>query len=238
MSVSKTLTFSAVQNGDLAVLDEDPTLENPAATYGVLDLNNGSTAVASGATFSTGGPQWTYGFSVADADADHILSYYVRCTLDGVVRYLPRTTAYVTGAMLAVGRYTTSQIIEQTFGVEAVHKWLAINEKDDPADYALRAYGFIADAEAEIDDILRGACDVPFDDSVPRLIQTIATNLAAVRFYESRGVVDMDQDAGQPQHRLQYQAKWVDRQIGRIKSGQIKFATETVTRHPGVVEDD
>lgn len=232
---AKTFSFCAVKDGALVDLSEVPTLENPAATFGAIDLATGEVVIDAGTEFVEGGSQWEYSLGRSVDDADHQYRYYVKAVLDGTVWYLPRTTEFVSSAMLAIGRYTDSHRIEQQFGVDDVHKWLGIDDKDDAVDYALRANQFIIDAEAELDDLLRGSCDVPFTTTIPPIITNIATALAGVRMYEARGVMDMNKDTGQVQHRLQFQSKWADKEIGRIKSGQMKLSTDTARRYPGVL---
>lgn len=233
----RRIEFVVCNLGELVEADELPMLSSPTGEYGLVRTDTGEIVVADGEEFALVG-DFLYRLIFAEPEAGLTYRYYVEALVDGVTYHLPRTTAYVSSAMLAIGRYTHSPAIEQAFGVDNVHKWLGVNESDAAADYALRCYRFIADAESEIDDLLRnGPCTVPFT-TVPEVIRQIATNLAAVRIYEARGVVDMDPADGTPQHRLHYQAKWVERQIARIKSGQLRLSVENVTRHPAVIEDD
>lgn len=230
----KVLNFVVMVEGEVIGLDTPPKLENPSASFGVTNIDTGDVLVDSATEFEAIGNAWTY--TVLGPIEDATYRYYVKVFYNSVLYYIPRTTAYVTSACLVLGRYTNSMEIEQQFGVDNVHKWLAIDDHDEAEDYASKLYRFIRDAEAEIDDLLRGGpCDVPFDDDVPAIIKNIATALAGVKTYESRGVVDMNPETGQVQHRLQVQSKWVEKQIGRIKSGQMRLTADNVTRYPTVL---
>lgn len=234
---TKTLEFALVAAGAVQQLAAPPKLSSPNASYGVNRMDTGAEVVADGTNFVHSG-SGKYAYSFTEPSEGLVYRYYVEAIYDGVTYWLPRTTAYVASAVLAIGRYTDSSLIEQKFGVDNVYKWLALDDGDEAVDFALRAYQFIANAEAEVDDLLRGGpCTVPFDDSVPSLISQVATALAANRMYEARGVVDMDPETGAVQHRLQHQMKWAEKQIARIKSGQLRLSVENITRHPMVLKD-
>lgn len=234
----KILRFVAVKDGAPVVLDDPPTLSSPSATFGVKRIDNGVSVVPDATAYThVGGGGYTYGFAEPGGDLDY--RYYVEAEVDGVTYRLPRTTHLIDSAALAIGRYTDSHRIEQQFGIDNVHKWVALDDYDEAADYALRLYQHIADAEAEIDDALRdSAVSVPIESDVPSLITQIATALAGVRFYEARGVVDFNTDTGLPQHRLQYQKREAWKRIALLKTGQLRLSGETVVRHPIVVDDE
>lgn len=234
---ARTLTFCVAQAGELLLLDNPPNLSAPTGAYGAIRMDTGATVVADTTPYDLIGDfLYQLTFSAPEVGLDY--RYYIEVVVDDVTYYLPRTTLQGLSAMLAVGRYTTSHQVENVFGVENHHKWLSLDGKDEAADYALRAYQFLDAAECEIDDYLRGGpCEVPFSATdTPKLIANIAASLAGVKTYESRGVVDMNEATGQVQHRLQYQRKWVEEQLGRIKSGQIRLEPENVTRYPVVLE--
>lgn len=232
-----TLSFVVVVEGEVYTPDPDPVLENPTETYGVIDIDSGEIIVAAGEAYTDAGTLWTYGIS-GEYDGV-VMRYYVKVIINDVTYYLPRTTAYVKSACLVVGRYTTSHQIEQQYGVENVHKWLAIDDRDEAVDYALRYYEFIRDAEDEIDDALRdGGADIPYASTdIPSLIKRLAACLAGVRAYEARGVTDMTQD-GQPTHRLMYQARWAYEQLRRIRGGFLRLSPDDAIRYPEVVIED
>jgi len=232
----KVLKFVAIALGAAIVFDTAPQLSSPNADFGLKRLDTEAVVVSDGTSYThvSGGK---YAATFTEPADDLIYRYYVECEYGDITYYLPRTTNLIDSAYLAIGRYTDSYQIEQAFGIDNLHKWLAIDDHDEAVDYALRAYRFIADAEAEVDDLLRGGpCTVPFT-VVPSVISKIATNMAAVRMYEARGVVDTDDDTGAVRHRLGFAAKWADKEIGRIKSGQLRLAVENVRRYPTIVKD-
>lgn len=234
---AKVLRFVAVKDGAPVTLDSPPALSNPSGTFGVTRLDTGEQIVSDGTQYThVGGGYYTYGFA---SEEDAAYRYYVEAEIDEVTYYLPRTTQLISSAALAIGRYTDSRRIEEQFGIDNVHKWVALDDHDEAVDYAQRLYQQIADAEAEIDDALRdSAVPVPFTEDVPSLIVQIATQLAGVRLYESRGVIDWNPDTGQPSHRLQWHKKEAWQRLARLKAGQLRLSGETVVRHPSVVCDD
>lgn len=233
-AATQHLRFVIVKEGALIAADEAPKLASPSGVYGIVRTDTGETVVPSGEEFDdTGG--FVYGYDFDGPAPNLAYRYYVAATVGGVLYSLPRNTGYVKSVALVFGRYCHSQMIELQYGVDNVQKWLGIDDTDEAVDYAMRLYDFIAAVESEIDDTLRGGpVTVPMDAPVPSVVARIATALAGVRIYESRGVVDMDPETGRPQHRLQYQAKWVDQQLARIKAGQIRLATDDVQRFPAV----
>jgi len=235
--ITKVLQFVAVADGAPLVLSPAAKLSNPSGTFGVRRMDTDAQVVSDATAYThLGGGQYNYGF-LATEGVDY--RYYVEAVVGSVTYHLPRTTALISSAALAIGRYTDSHRIETTFGVDNVHKWCSIDDHDDAVDYALRMYQLIAAAEAEIDDVLRGsAVSVPLTTTIPSIVTEIATALAAVRMYEARGVVDFNTETGQPQHRLQYQKKEAWKRLAMLKAGQLRLDGETVQRHPEVVCDD
>lgn len=232
----KTLRFVLIDAGDVVTPDSVPSLSNPAGSYGIARVDTGEAVVADGTAMTANGTLFALTFNEPGEGLTY--RYYVEVIYDGVTYHLPRTTAYMASAALVIGRYTNSQMIEQQFGVENVHKWLGIDDTDEAVDWALRMYRFIELVESELDAMLRGGrYSVPFTAPVPGTIRGIATSLAAVRIYESRGVVDMNAETGAAQHRLHYQKKDAERKIAAIKLGQLRLDLESTTRVPVVVED-
>lgn len=233
----KTLRFVAVQAGAAIVLDAAPVLSSPTGSFGVVRIDTGVVVVADGEEFTASGSLYSVSFSEPAEDLTY--RYYVEAVVGDVTYHLPRTTAYMLSAALVLGRYTDSTKIEAQFGVENVHKWLGIDDGDDAVDFALRMYKFIASAEQTIDDGLRGGpVSTPLTAPIPEAIVDIATALAGVRMYESRGVVDMNPETGAPQHRLQYQKKQAMNDLARIRNGSLRLDVEDAVRYPQVVCED
>jgi hypothetical protein len=211
-------------------------MESPSEHYGVANLDTGAVITASGTVMVADGGGWKY--DIADSVDDQQYRYYIKAVVNSVNFYLPRTTQYITSACLVIGRYTNSHQIENQFGVENVHKWLAIDERDEAIDYAMRYAQFINDAEDEIDDILResGQESIPLGAEVPSLIKRVACALAGVRAYESRGIQDVDNDR-MPVNRVSFQQKWALKKLDEIRGGCLRLTTDEATRFPEVVTD-
>jgi hypothetical protein len=233
----KTLRFVVVTAGAAVVLEDAPVLSNPTGSFGAVRVDTGAIVASDGEEFAASGSLYSVSFTEPAEGLTY--RYYVEAVYGGTTYHLPRTTAYNNSAALVIGRYTDSTRIEAQFGVENVAKWLGIDDGDEPVDWALRMDRFIVAAEQQLDDLLRGGpCTVPFEEPAPEVIIDIATNLAAVRMYEARGVVDMHPETGQPQHRLQHQKKQAMYDLARIKAGQLRLTVDDATRFPAVVCDD
>jgi phage gp36-like protein len=221
-------------DADGVLINADGTVyfSNPAGSAGVVDTSDGATIAADASPLSSSGTLYTGSWATEEG---HVYRYYIEAEVDDVTYYLPRTTSYITSAALVFGRYTNSAKIEQRFGVENVHKWLGIDEGDQAVDYGLRFHSFIQAAEQEIDDYLRNTLSVPAS-TVPLALTDIASDLAAVRMYEARGVIDFNPESGQPQHRLHYQSKRAWDRLKMIKSGELRLATDEVIRYPRFTE--
>jgi hypothetical protein len=231
-----TLDFVIVTAAGVTEADEDPTLSNPHATYGVKRLDTNETVVAAAEAFDEDGGLYSVEFNEPVADLTY--RYYIKAIVDEVTYYLPRTTAMIRSAALAIGRYTNSHNVEQQYGIDNVHKWCAIDDTDEAVDYGRRMYAAIAAAESEMDDSLRSsAYTIPFTAPIPAVVTEIATALAGVRMYEARGVTDFDPESGQPQHRLHFQKKEAWKRLAMIKAGQLRLDADATVRYPEVAEN-
>lgn len=243
-SDSINLQLVVISGGVLTALNSTPSLKNPAGTYGVSRIDT-SEVVVPADTAMVVDMAGSYHYAFTPSEKGLKFSYYIYAVLAGKTYYLPRTTNYISSAAIVVGRYTDLYNIETQFGVDNVHKWLGINENDQAVDYAMRAYEFIKRVESEIDDNLRnGSSTVPFgqnSEAIPDFITQLATTLAAVRMYESRGVMDADPITGKPMHRLQFQANWVTQQLKRMRVDDVQLPTtdtDGITQYPVVMCDD
>lgn len=233
--LQKTLKFVVIAAGSAVELDDPPTLSNPTGSYGAVRLDTNAIVVDDGEEFDLVGSLYMVSFNEPAEDLTY--RYYVEAVYQEVTYHLARTTAYMQSAALVFGRYTNSHLIEQQYGVENVHKWLGIDDSDEAVDWALRMYGFIDRVESSIDDTLRGGpFTVPFTAPAPKTVVDIATLLAGVAMYESRGVVDMNAETGQPQHRLHYQKKQAEKDLAKIRAGQMRLDLDETIRHPVVAE--
>ena len=233
----KRLEFVVVKDGAPVTLAQVPKLSSPNGAYGVARQDTAEVIVADGTAMTlVGSTLYRYFFD----DPEHLVyRYYIEAVVDGVTYHLPRTTALVSSAALVFGRYTDSTKIEAQFGVENVHKWLGIDDTDEAVDYALRMYALIAAAESQIDDLLRrSTLTVPFTTTIPSVVSDVATALAGVRMYESRGVTDFNPETGVPQHRLHYQKKEAEKKLAIMCTGQLRVAGDEGVRYPAIVEDE
>ena len=232
----RRLEFVCVKDGSLLSLASAPRLSNPSASFGVMRLDTRATVVNDNTAMLGSAGDYYYEFSEPDLNLEY--RYYVEATHDAVTYYLPRTTDYLNSCALVIGRYCTSLLVETQYGIENVHKWLAIDERDEAVDYAMRFYNVIRDAEAQVDDFLRGGTySVPFDVA-PTQIASIAATLAGVKAYESRGVIDTDQESGRPLHRLQHKYKQALNQLASIRAGDVQLDVDRSISYPVVMEED
>ncbi len=220
-----TLRFALLDQGEFVNADEIPTLSNPSSTYGVIRMDTQEVMLADGSTFGvTGIGHYSRGF-IAPEDVTKY-QYYVEVLYNDTTYHLPRTTEYVKSAALVFGRYTNSEAIGRFYNMDNLHKWIAVSDKDEPVDYAVRLYEMIALAEQRVDEILENSpyVDLTLLTSVPKEIAFSAMLLSGVYAYESRGVVDFNPVDGTIQHRLHYQRTRAEDTLKKIARGRIKLA--------------
>lgn len=231
----RRLEFVCVKDGALLSLSSNPRLSNPSAAFGVMRLDTRATVVNDNTAMLGSGGDYYYEFGEPALNLEY--RYYIEASHEGVTYFLPRTTDYLNSCALVLGRYCTSLLVETQYGIENVHKWLAIDERDEAVDYAMRFYNVIQDAESLVDDFLRGGVyTVPFDVA-PTQIASIAATLAGVKAYESRGVIDTDQDSGRPLHRLQHKYKQAMNQLASIRAGDVQLDVDRAISYPVVGEE-
>lgn len=228
----KTIRFALVKLGVAVAADDGATLTSPSGQYGVKRLDDGETVVAAGSSMTAvAAGLYARSFAVED-ELPHRYRFYVAATVDGVDYRVPSvTTQTVFSACLAIGRYTDSYQVGQRFGHDNLHLWVGTpnyggEESDEPADYVLRAYDFIQQAEQLIDDLLlgpyvSGPFEVDEDNGVviPPLVARLARDLAGVLMYEARGVDDTDPDNPEASHRLSRVRKETLAMCRRIQMG-------------------
>ena len=219
---SKTLRFCVIKEGELVALEDYPRLSSPSGGYGVKNMAGGATVVEDGAAMGPEAGGTVFARTFSDDPEGSKYKFYVEVEVDDVVYFVPGTTKMVSSAMLAIGRYTDSTKIGQRFGEDNQHLWLsnAIDDGDEPVDYARRAYQFIVDAEAELDAMLLGVyVSGAFEETIPPTIVRLATDMAGVAMYEARGVDDINAETGEAFHRLRYTKKNCEATIRKIKLG-------------------
>lgn len=98
--------------------------------------------------------------------------------------------------------YCERSDIETIFGIAEVKTWADLDNNQVAADIANRITAAIAYAQNQIDDRLRGGPHtIPFTEPPPTTIIDVCAQLAGIRLYEARGVVDYNPDTGKPEHR-------------------------------------
>lgn len=127
--------------------------------------------------------------------------------------------------------YQTRADVEAVYGVDNVAKWADLNGNKVDSEITSRISSAIADADAMIDDKLRGGPykTLPFSP-VPLIIKRAAALLAGVILYESRGVTEFNVETNEPQHRLLWSVREVDRIIKGVRSGLIRLDDPTNER--------
>jgi hypothetical protein len=218
------LRFCVVKDGVIFEPETAPVLCSPSASYGVSQIG-GSVILAANTVFGNTNGLYAKAFNeVVDGSK---YRYYVKV----LGEYVASTTELVRSSMLAVGRYTNSWQVALMYGADNMHLWLSLpgGKTEEPVDYAMRAWQFVDEAEQQVDaglgrsyfdgDGLEG----DFADGVPRLIKTIATMLAGVLMYESRGVVDYDTQNNRVQHRLRWQREKVEKMLTQLRNGVVRI---------------
>lgn len=225
------LRFVVVKDGEYQVLAEAPKLSNPTGSFGIAEMGTNAVIVADGTAFTANGSMYATSFT---AEESIKYRYYVEAVVDSVTYFVGRTTQYTKSANLVIGRYTNSYKLEAKFGSDQIHKWLSLDDGDEPVDYAMREYDFIVQAEQELDDRLYGAfVESAYEDDIPRMIQDMATVLAGLKIYEAAGAVDAGAEGETPQQRYASMAKQLKRDLRAIKYGRIRLpGAGTPTEHP------
>ena len=87
--------------------------------------------------------------------------------------------------------YTTRAKLDAKFGSINIDSWADLNGNEDEDEIDAAVEQAIADAEGEVNLLLRGGIyAVPFTGTIPVAIQTAATILAAALLFTNRGVID------------------------------------------------
>lgn len=117
--------------------------------------------------------------------------------------------------------YATREELELLFGKSNVEKWADLENEEDAGHITTRIDRAIKHADNRVDSMLRRSrFRVPLSP-VPDVIVDIATRLAGVWLYESRGVQDWNEETGRPAHKLQWHKQEAERVLRAIQAGQI-----------------
>lgn len=227
----KLLSFIGVYQGAIIEFSGAPRLSSPAKTYGVKRLSDNAVVLTDNQVMTAvGDGVYQRGFAMDFGREHDDYKFYVECVVGDQAYFVPSTTAKVNSSMIAFGRYTNTTLIADRFGVDNMHLWLcaAGDDKEEPTDYAMRAYNLIAAAEAEIDRRVHGLfVNAPYEEPLPAVIVEVATILAGIKMYEWRGVDDVDPESGERFHRLRGEKRDVDKLLKRIAMGDITEARLT-----------
>jgi len=130
--------------------------------------------------------------------------------------------------------YATRSDIESRFGKSSVLKWASMEGTTSRADVVAAITTALADAETEVNDMLRGGpYAIPFA-SVPSRITKETARLAGVLLYEARGVEleDESDDA----ETIGNHRKHVMNTLRNIKHGNIQLDVSVAYEmHPQVI---
>jgi len=232
---TQTIQFNVCSaNMEMIAADQSPVLSSPTSSYGVSKLGSSTVIVADSTPMSVTGVRYEYSFTREDSDQKY--RYYIEAIIEGTRYFIGRTTQRVSSANLVFGRYTDSSRIEQKFGADNLHLWLALDDSDEPVDYSFREWSLISDAERYIDERLKGSfIGGAFTDTIPGVITQLATELAGVLMYENRGVIDTNAITGQAEHKYRFIRNRVEDQLRQIKYGKLLISdTLTPTRSPSI----
>ena len=135
--------------------------------------------------------------------------------------------------------YTTRALLEAQFGVKNIAEWADLDNDRSPATITARITAAIAYADGYIDDRLRASpYTVPVVDTAgtaaPPTLVDVATRLAAVWLYESRGVQETDPETGRPIHRLYWCKEDAEVKLRAVASGQMRL--DSTTADPAIAQ--
>lgn len=132
--------------------------------------------------------------------------------------------------------WTSRSEIEKLFGVTNVSKWADLDNTQD-ADAIAAQIQWVVDhatdeARVELTDSLY---NVQSGAVPPLSLRLATTRLAGVMLYESRGVVDTEDEEGR--HRLRYHDKKAKEFFSRVKAGIIRIGPAADRMVPAAVKD-
>jgi hypothetical protein len=235
-STSITYVFRAAfadADGEMLELVDPVELRNPSSTYGAKRLSDNLIIAAAGTVMTADGAGLYSASILRDTDDEtERFRFYVSAIVNTKTYYLPSVTnGQMRSVALALGRYTDSYLVGQMVGHDNVYLWAGTPqygtaEADEPVDFVLRMSQFIRDAEDWLDAELFGAyVTEAFTDTIPTTIVKLATSLAAIAMYESRGVDDTGEGGEGPTNRLSGMKRQALKDIRRIKMGLLKVGT-------------
>lgn len=120
--------------------------------------------------------------------------------------------------------YTDEATIKLVYGVTSVDKWANLDNDANATKMTNRINRAISIASEEIDDILRSSPykGPPYTKAdgttTPTIIAEIASVLAGLWLYESRGAIDVDEQ-GKPVHGHAFRRRWAYEKLHRIRKG-------------------
>lgn len=125
--------------------------------------------------------------------------------------------------------YSVRTDIEAIFGVNNVALWGDMDGDENASNITARIAYMIAEADAGIDDDLRGtSLRLPLQTSAgatPTTITRIAARLAGVLLYEAYGMKDVDPQTGL--HAMSFSRVYAEKKIEQIRSGKLKLDAVT-----------
>lgn len=126
--------------------------------------------------------------------------------------------------------YCTQADVELAFGRVNVRKWADIDNTNLDAVIVARIAWAVGEADSELDaKLAKSRYQFPLDDSsdLPPILTRMASYLAGVLLYESRGVTDVDEH-GRAQHALMWHRKRVEEFIRDVWGKRVELIGVTL----------
>ena len=123
--------------------------------------------------------------------------------------------------------YSVRADVNFIFGAANVTAWATRDDADDATDIADRITRAIAEADEEIDDLLR-VCyyQIPLintSGTTPVTVRGLSARMAGVRLYESMGVMDYNAESGVARHRLSWHWDYAQHVLAEVRDGKRKL---------------
>jgi phage gp36-like protein len=119
-----------------------------------------------------------------------------------------------------MGRYITAADLYAEFGTQNVQKWATL---DGSNDYATAIEAAIVDAEATLDDELRGGpYIVPLGGGLDGVVKRIVRGMAMDVLYRNRGVTEEVDDLMEPRRKVTREL------LVKVQTGQIRLQAARV----------
>lgn len=132
--------------------------------------------------------------------------------------------------------YSAISDVYTVFGELNVKDWADLDRDSNATSIANRITSAIEEADAIIDDTLRGGHYVVPFTTTPATVKWLSAKLAGVALHDSRGHIESD--AGRMLDPLAFHRKHAKEMLAKIKAGIIRLDATTRSKAPAVVTDE